>query len=456
MENLIQQIRTKFSITQEELAHILGVSYTSVNAWEGGKRSPQEHMHTVLTDILNADSLPRVRDNINHARGLYRSDAGYVSSILDYDNNRDSFPYTHGIGRWYGSLPSFLVRDILQFVRTDFSNKGPILANFSGSGTIPLEAGLSGMESYAVDVNSMALLLSVLKTTPIVLSDNDFECAFQRIVSNKIIDELRLVNSASNLILSENRWLSDNVRTAFKEVCCGISAEKSFNIQLIFSVAFAAIAVDYANIDKRCTNHYVYKKSTDFKREDFEKRLKKEAYLYYSLNQTLHNAENYLVPKISYGDTCSLTMKEQSIGIVFSHPPYGNTINYYSINRMQMSIIELIDFKADMEIPSIMKCKQKDISSSTLQKFRSFTKSWVTEVERVLRPGGVFIAVIGDSRDNGKLSHPFTDIIIEGEKRGLVMRELFIWITNHKAGMHVKRKGNHIDHNYIIIMEKPI
>lgn len=121
-----------------------------------------------------------------------------------------------------------------------------------------------------------------------------------------------------------------------------------------------------------------------------------------------------------------------------------------------MSIIELIDFKADMEIPSIMKCKQKDISSSTLQKFRSFTKSWVTEVERVLRPGGVFIAVIGDSRDNGKLSHPFTDIIIEGEKRGLVMRELFIWITNHKAGMHVKRKGNHIDHNYIIIMEKPI
>ena len=56
MENVVQQIRIKYSITQEELAHILGVSYSSVNAWEGGKRVPQEQMLHMLTDILNESS----------------------------------------------------------------------------------------------------------------------------------------------------------------------------------------------------------------------------------------------------------------------------------------------------------------------------------------------------------------------------------------------------------------
>lgn len=455
MENLIQQIRAKFNITQEELAHILGVSYTSVNAWEGDRRIPQEHMLNVLTDILNADSLPGAGDVVNHTKGLFRSDAGYVSSILDYDNNRDEFPYTHGIGRWYGSLPSFLVHDLLQFARTDYNNVGPVLANFSGSGTVPLEAGLSGMESYAIDVNPMALLLSVLKTTPIILSADDFESAYERIISNRETDSLQCKDSSANLILSENRWLSNDARITYQQLCCGISAEKDFNIQLLFSVAFAVIAVDYANIDKRCTNHYVYKDSSDFSRVIFEKRLREEAGAYYAANQTLHRLKNYSIPKVNYGNACDLPMKDSSAGIVFSHPPYGTTINYYSINRMQISVLELIDFKTDIRIPSIKKCRQDDISSGTLKKFRSFTESWVEEVSRVLRPGGLFICIIGDSRDNGKLSHPFTSIISEGERSGLVMKELFIWVTNHKAGMHVKRKGNHIDHNYIIIMEKP-
>lgn len=455
MENLIQQIRTKYNITQEELAHILGVSYTSVNAWEGGKRTPQEHMITLLTDLLNSENLPNINSPINQARGLSRSSAGYVSSILDYENIRDSFPYTHSIGRWYGSLPSFLVHDLLQFAHTDYNNNGPVLANFCGSGTIPLEAGLAGMKSCAVDVNPMALLLSILKTTPIGLSSNDLEEAYQRIISFKNIDNLNNIDFSSNLILSENKWLSDTTRLLFKQLCSGISAEKNFYMQLIFSVALAVISIDYANVDKRCTNHYVYKASPAFDQSTFYKRLKEEAFTYYILNQTLLKAKEFVTPQINYGNTCNLPLKDSSIGIVFSHPPYGTTINYYSINRMQMSIIELIKFNTDVVIPGIKECKQNDLSSSTIQKFRSFTETWVSEVNRVLRPGGLFITVIGDSRDNGKLSHPFTDIITEGEKCGLIMKELFIWVTNHKAGMHVKRKGNHIDHNYIIIMEKP-
>lgn len=453
-ENIIIKIRNKFNISQEELAHVLGVSYTSVNAWEGGKRIPQDHMLTVLNDILHSDELPSLGINLKSSKGLLRTDAGYVSSIIDYNNIRDQFPYTHNIGRWYGSLPSFLVRDLLNFARTDFRNNGPVLANFSGSGTVALEAAIAGMKGFATDVNPMAIALSRLKTRPLRISSENFKDAFNKIISNKQVSQSNNANSKSNLILNENRWLSSETRLALKELCTGISLIEDYNLQCIFSVALASIITNYCNIDKRCTNHYVFRENSPFKRQCLEQDLWNEAFSYQKDIHTLNYIPNYQIPDIKFGNTCSLPFEDNTMGIVLSHPPYGTTINYYSISRMPMSVLELIQFKDDAPIHTIDECKTNDISSSTLSKFNSFTKLWINEVYRVLKPGGIFISIIGDSRDNGKLSHPFTDIISHGEYSGFIMKELFIWITNHKSGMHVKRKGNHIDHNYVIIMEK--
>jgi putative transcriptional regulator len=38
--HLIKAIRRKLSLTQEQLAHRLGVSFVTVNEWENGKRKP--------------------------------------------------------------------------------------------------------------------------------------------------------------------------------------------------------------------------------------------------------------------------------------------------------------------------------------------------------------------------------------------------------------------------------
>lgn len=453
-ENIVQKIRVKFNISQEELAHVLGVSYTSVNAWEGGKRTPQDHMMNILTDILESDQLPILGIDLKTPKGLFRTDAGYVSSVINYDNVRDFLPYTHNIGRWYGSLPSFLVRDLLQFARTDFNNHGPVLANFSGSGTVALEAGLAGMECYASDINPMALQLSRVKTTPLHISSKEFKEAYQSIINNQniIIEEDSL--EKSNLFCGKNKWIPDELKRAVLQLSSGIMKISDEGLKNLFSTALASIVINFANIDKRCTNHYVYKESAPFNREQFNSAFLSEAETYLRAIGELENVANYKIPSVLYGSCCSLPFEDNSMGIVFSHPPYGTTINYYSINRIQMSILDLINLKTNSKSTIIEKCRENDISSGTLSKFCSFTSAWVNEAFRVLRPGGLFISIIGDSRDGGKLSHPFTDIISYGEQCGFVMKELFIWVTNHKSGMHIKRKGNHIDHNYIIIMEK--
>ena len=34
------------------------------------------------------------------------------------------------------------------------------------------------------------------------------------------------------------------------------------------------------------------------------------------------------------------------------------------------------------------------------------------------------------------------------------LKDIFVWVTKGKAGMNVKRRGNFIDHNYILIFKK--
>lgn len=453
MDNIVYAIRQKFRITQEELAHILGVSYTTVNAWEGGKRNPQEHMVHVLNDLLSAESLPSSVANCGMPQGISRSSAGFVSSIIDYKNARDSAPYTHKIGRWYGSLPSFFVGDLLNFIRTDYRCSGPLLANFSGSGTVALEAALSGMQSYAIDINPMSVLLSYVKTQKIAFEREEVNCAFNAVISNRDISCAAQEVSKNNLIWSENKWFSDDARKATKQICVGISKIENYYIQCLLVVALTSIITNFCNIDKRCTNHYVYRDVGVFDRKKFNADFYAEINLCCDALLELQEVEGYINPVITGGDACHLQFPDNSIGVVFSHPPYGTTINYYSINRIPLSIIESISFYNSPHIHSF-ECQHSDISSGTLTRFSSFTEAWVNEVYRVLDTGGVFVVVIGDSRNTGKLSHPFTDVISAGEKAGFSLKELFIWVTNHKAGMHVKRKGNHIDHNYVIIMEK--
>lgn len=455
--NIITKIRTKFNITQEELAHILNVSYTSINAWEKNKRFPQERMQKILLDMLEADKLESNIIKKEPVKGIVRSEAGFISSVIDYKNLRDTNPYTHSIGRWYGSLPSFLVGDLLRFIQTDYNNTGDVLVNFSGSGTVALEAAISGRKCIAFDANPMAVLLSSVKTNyQHKLNEDEVEAACNYVLDNREINIEEKKLSETNLLYSYNRWISEEGKLALKQICSGISQLNNSQIQKLMAVALASITINHSNIDKRCTNHYVYKEHK-FDRKDLERAFYKEVNSYFECFDKFEELNNFVTPTIKLGNACDLDIADNSVSLVFSHPPYGTTINYYSINRIQISIMEAISFNESFSDGNEhSKCKKTDISSGTLKRFSSLTIDWVREAFRVLKPGGIFMTIIGDSRNSGKLSHPFTDIINKGEECGLIMKEFFIWVTNHKSGMHVKRKGNHIDHNYIIIMEKPI
>lgn len=454
-DNVITRIRQKHGITQEELAHVLNVSYTSVNAWETEKRKPQVRMQKVLSELLATDELS---DYIKSApqlnMGIRRTDAGFVSTVIDYGNLRDPYPYTHGFGRWYGSLPSFLVKNLLAFLSTDLNNGGDAIVNFGGSGTVALELATSGRTCLAVDANPVAVLLSKVKTTPL---NSSFTVDLLREARRVVYEEHILSDfsglSKDNLLISDAKWIPPDVRRFILGCLSSIKRLDTNEAKNILTITLASIMIDYCCVDKRCTNHYVYKDAVTFSKETFAESYIGAIESFVQKNKELSSILNYKTPKVRLGDACALPADDESASLVFSHPPYGTTINYYAMSRIALSVIEaagILSSKSDI----FADCRNDDISSGTLSRFSSFTQNWVSEAYRVLKPGGVLVVVIGDSRNAGSLSHPFTDVISIGEQVGFLTKEIFIWITNHKAGMHVRRKGNHIDHNYILFLEK--
>lgn len=453
--NLVTSIREKHDLSQEDLARALNVSFTTINAWESGRRAPQERMRTILNELYLRDSVPVSQDELEANHGMIRSDAGYVSSVLDYGQERDPNSYTHGIGRWYGCLPSFLVRDLSEFISTDLGNNMPCVVNFSGSGTVALEMAIQGRQCTAIDVNPMAILLSKIKTTlppPSFQLNSDYFDTLTR--SSRTSG--KLPDLPNNYVLSESKWICAALRKELLKYCQNIARLDDEYGSMLAAASLSSIIVDYCNVDKRCTNHYVFKENSLFSKDRFKNHFIKECSDLFRKTSTLRTISEFKEPIIMKGDACALPFEDKSVGLVFSHPPYGTTVNYYSVNRIQISILEAIENLRNNSGPEnlLISCKKNDLSSGTLSRFNELSSSWVAEAARVLKPGGHFLTIIGDSRNNGLLSHPFTDVIRIGEEQGLVMKELFIWITNQKAGMHVKRKGNHIDHNYIIIMEK--
>jgi len=468
LSNPVSYVRKKHNLTQEQLAHLLGVAFSTINSWESGKRNPQKKMQEIIFELAKREKIPYspnlfISDK-DEFSGLVRSDAGFVSSILNYNGQRDPLELTHLIGRWYGSLPSFLVRDLCRFLLTDLGVQDPILVNFCGSGTVPLEFALAGHKSFAIDINPAAVLFTNIKTQtrhlPTIDSLNEsFICLSNIISDHAPVKTIIQKPNEKNLLLHKNRWIDPHIQQIFLKIIDWINHIKSPSLQVLTSVSFLENAVDFCNIDKRCTNHYVFRKIPVYQDKLFD-RLKNDAIKFLNACEALKTHLPYATPEVGIGDATSLNFRYQTFGAVFSHPPYSTAINYYSISRLHLSILELIDLNIDLSLPpkpyTLMSWVQKnDLSSGTIKRFDSLIANWVSESYRVLKSKGIFLVIIGDTRCQGRLLHPHTLVIQEAERRGMFLRELFIWTTSNKSGMHVQRKGHHIDHNYIIILEKP-
>lgn len=69
---LVHQLRSRLGLTQEQFAQELGVSFSTVNVWENGKRQPMPFLRRRLIEMAKAAGLPGGPDGSTRRRTAQR------------------------------------------------------------------------------------------------------------------------------------------------------------------------------------------------------------------------------------------------------------------------------------------------------------------------------------------------------------------------------------------------
>lgn len=64
---LIKKIRGKLGLTQEQLAHKVGVTFSTINNWEKGTRTPHPFLFKRLIEIAEEAGLKNIK-NVKRTR----------------------------------------------------------------------------------------------------------------------------------------------------------------------------------------------------------------------------------------------------------------------------------------------------------------------------------------------------------------------------------------------------
>jgi putative transcriptional regulator len=65
---LVRQLRDRLGLTQEQFAQELGVSFSTVNVWENGKRAPLPFLRRRVLEMAKAAGIS-TRPALPHQRG---------------------------------------------------------------------------------------------------------------------------------------------------------------------------------------------------------------------------------------------------------------------------------------------------------------------------------------------------------------------------------------------------
>ncbi|MEA2054011.1 MAG: DNA methyltransferase [Candidatus Thermoplasmatota archaeon] len=360
----------------------------------------------------------------------------FISSVWDFRQTRlDETNYiTHDFFRWYGKLIPQLVSRLIKLYSKE---RDLVLANFAGSGTVLLESNLLKRDSIGIDSNPLSILLCKVKTTPFMPNSEKFLLNLEKYLSSD--EKKRFGMDKEDKKWFDERVFQDlmNIKSKIDEI--PIERERNY-----YLLALAGVVRKVSRIDSRCINHIVVNKNKpvlnvflEFKNKIHEMNSSMSDYIRLATNSKI---------EIKRGDARNLKdIKDNSIDLIISHPPYLGYINYSNIFKLSNKILGY----------AYGEVKQDDISTNSISRYIKDMKKAFDEAWRIIKPKKYTCVIIGDNRVNGEIIPTSSYFINYGLEKGFKLKDIFIWVMSQKAGMSIKRRGNYVDHNYILIFRKP-
>lgn len=407
-------------------------------------------------------------------------------SFRDQCKNVPSTTYaTHGMH----SYPAKLIPHIPHYFinNTHFSKHGScVLDPFCGSGTVLVEAKLSGRNSFGLDINPLARLLTKVKTT--TLDTEKLEAMLERMMSG-------ILSSKSEIQVADfpdiDYWFSPETQRKLAIIKEAVENVDESDYRDFFNVCFSAIIRKCSFADPRISPACKSKRIRELivkgwqppVFELFEKTAKWNISQNSKFGCTSH-AEVFA--EVIGDDAKEIVLDDEAVDLIITSPPYINAQKYVRSTKLEIFWLGLLTREELGELDRQLigterakfeeyrnicfsKLTDLEILNSSLEDlaiidrrrayiayryFKEMDKVF-DEIERVLRKNGHFILVIGNNRFYG-VGFPTSNILAEMAKKHLFEIESIYMDTIKSRGLMTKRNktADMISCEYVLVLRK--
>lgn len=381
-------------------------------------------MASKQTDLIEYASVTdEKKQKIRHSarpviKGDIPIDEKFNGKVLEI-YSRDRSNYTHG----FHKFPAKYIPEIPRWAIVKFSKReNVVLDPFCGSGTTNVEARLLARNSYAIDVDPLALLLTKVKTTPLDIKE------LQK-AKNWLLQE---IYSTQDVEISEfpNRdfWFRPDVINDLGAITASIRKIDDPYIRDFFIVCLSSILKEVSNADSK----FLYALA-------ISKKMRKQNNRQIDAKRIFSLKVRDLTPKMrSFSKSCpkdcfvkiigkdakQIELPNESVDLVVTSPPYLNAVDYPRAGQLQIYWLGLWkdklsnlkklyigteqvtaeEYKHSIKYgnPTLDEILQKIYEvdkkrSYIVYKYFSDMRTNFLEVKRVLRPHGHYCVAVADN-----------------------------------------------------------
>lgn len=289
--------------------------------------------NTLLTDYMlhNEEDRQKSKDVVGEViEGnipLNKTFRGKILRIYSLDRSN----YTHG----FHKFPAKYIPEIPRWAILKFSKEGEgVIDPFCGSGTTNVEAKLLKRNSYAIDVDPIAKLLTKVKTTPLDSKElrETRDQLFHAIYSKKEVEIPEFPN--------RDYWFRPDVLQDLGVITRNIRLIENQDIQDFFVVCLSSILKEVSNADPK----FLYALA-------ISKKMRQQGFRKIDTKKTFVQRVKDLIPKmISFSNVCprdsfariigkdarEIELSDESVDLAVTSPPYLNAVDYPRAHQLQI------------------------------------------------------------------------------------------------------------------------
>lgn len=337
----------------------------------------------------------------------------YINEIDWEFSEVDTQYLTHNIHRYSGKFIPQIAREVINLI----TNEGDtILDPYMGSGTTLLEASYLRRFSIGVDLNPLAILISKVKNTPISETEIDFLLIRYEDFCNKL--DAYVEDNLFNINLDFNEFMEEEVLNSFivndewfnkwfeKKTLLKLAALyidiKKINDEALMNLAL----VSFSEILRKCSNAHPSYPNVMYDK-DWKNKKKTEPIT--SFLQTLLEVSNSIKsldigllskykPEIRLENNNELTLKDESIDAIITHPPYIAAVPYAEYGSLSLKWLGYEPKELDNKLTG-----GKRTSKYVVEKFKDGYENFFKESYRVLKKSKYLFLMVANPTVKGEV-----------------------------------------------------